>query len=65
MTTYKPEEPKVEVPEDLKDNDFPKNSSFSESLSLFHSLQVLANEEEERALSNSTASSMFMRNHEK
>ena len=34
-----------------------KNTSFSESLSLFQSIQVLANEEEEKAFRNETASS--------
>ena len=34
-----------------------KNTSFSESLSLFQSIQVLANEEDENALKNETASS--------
>ena len=39
-------------PEDAK-----KNTSFSESLSLFQSIQVLANEEDEKAFRNETASS--------
>lgn len=34
-----------------------KNASFSEELSLFQSIQVLANEEEELAFKNKTAQS--------
>ena len=40
------------------DDQAPKSSgNFSESLNLFQSIQVLANEEEERAFMNETASS--------
>ena len=37
--------------------DAKKNTSFSESLSLFQSIQVLANKEDEEAFKNETASS--------
>lgn len=42
-------------PEDAK-----KNTSFSESLSLFQSIQVLANEEDEKAFRNETASRVLV-----
>ena len=38
----------------------PANTSFSESLQLFQSLQVLANEEEVAAFRNETAASKFV-----
>ena len=43
----------VDESEDVKKN----TTSFSESLSLFQSIQVLANEEDEKAFNNATASS--------
>ena len=47
----------VDESEDVK-----KNTSFSESLSLFQSIQVLANEEDEKAFNNATASSKPLEN---
>ena len=46
-----------EEPADLDNSEGNKNSSFSESLRLFQSIQVLANEEESAALRNETAES--------
>jgi len=45
----------VDESEDVK-----KNTSFSESLSLFQSIQVLANEEDEKAFNNATASRVLV-----
>ena len=47
----------AEEPADLDNSEGNKNSSFSESLRLFQSIQVLANEEESAALRNETAES--------
>ena len=47
-----------DVEENFGAGEAPKSSgNFSESLNLFQSIQVLANEEEERAFMNETASS--------
>ena len=49
---FSSEEEQFEEP--LKTTEAEKNTSFSESLSLFQSIQVLANEEEEKAFRNET-----------